>query len=144
MPTTKEPARPHTLYTFSQHEKEKDRRRSDPIVTSLSRNVGGDTMPPPRKMRRLSGNDVRSNTPAAPTSSAATVQGCERDDRDIQKQKAPTLISSKKVLEDKKQEKENINSVTSTDSSGSQSGQKRLQDYSTFKGRGRYAKDLES
>jgi hypothetical protein len=140
MTTTKPPAILHNPFTFPQHEKDTDRRRSDPIVMPF-RNADGDTMPPPRKIRRLSGNDVGRYTPAVLKSSAATVQGRGRDNGDNTKQRTPTPMSLKKVADkEKEKEKENL----STDSSGSKSGQRQLQDYSTFKGRGRYAKDLES
>jgi hypothetical protein len=138
MTTTKPPAMLHNPFTFPQHEKDTDRRRSDPIVMPF-RNADGDTMPSPQKIRRLSGDGVGRYTPAVLKSSAATVQGRGRDNEDNKKQRMPKPMSLKKVA-DKEKEKENL----STDSSGSKSGQRQLQDYSTFKGRGRYAKDLES
>jgi len=99
--------------------KDNDRRRSDPGNVFTSRHADADSMPPPRKVRRLSGN---------------TVTAQERDDGEG---RTLTPTSSKKG-----KEKENVSIDTPTTVSGS--AQKRLQDYSAFKGRGRYAKDFGS
>jgi hypothetical protein len=131
--TAKQPARAQPQLTYTQSNKDKDRRRSDSDVMCVSHN--GDTdMPPPRKMRRLS-DHVQSL--AVPKFSAVAVKTPERDDRDA-KQGTLTPTSSTKG-----KEKEIVGTDTPMAASGS-STEKQLEDYSAFKGRGRYAKDFGS
>lgn len=133
--TAKQSGKVPSPLTSSRSSKDIDRRRSDSGIMLVSSDTDTGTMPPPRKMRRLSSDDIH-RTPDIYTSSAATAQKHECNDRDG---RTTTPTSSKG------KEKENIRTNTPTSSaSGSASAQKRQQDYSAFKGRGRYAKDFTS
>lgn len=116
-----------------------DRRRSDLGIVSVSHEDDTDPILPPRKMRRFSGGDSLQQTPALPKSPVAILQKREHDNGDTKGSvRTPTASLNKAT------KKEKANSGASTSSSGSSSAQKRLQDYSAFKGRGRYAKDFAS
>ena len=96
-------------------------------------------MPPPRKVRRLSDDDVH-RMPALQKSSVVNFHKHKLDDEDVGGRPLTPMLSSK----GNERGKEEVGANTPTTASGSGPTQKRLQDYSAFKGRGRYAKDFAS